>query len=329
MMPHPQLRSKGLIAVLVLLLILPARAASVSSTLSDTSPRDLGAIGAGEGPAWSADGYLLFTGGGQITKRTEEGKVSIFRREAGGANGLLFDQQGALLVCESKLRRVTRMERNGQITVLADQFEGKRFNTPNDLTTDSKGRIYFSDPRYGPRDDMEIRDPDGKLVEAVYRIDAPGKVARVTHAEIERPNGLLVSPDDRYLYVADNNNNNVGGARKLFRFDLRPDGSIDPDSRKLIFDWKNARGPDGFKLGPDGRFYVAAGLNRPHPPYETANTLRGGIYVLETNGTLVKFVPIPNDEVTNCAFGGKDRKTLFITAGGHLWSWTPFSPSSH
>jgi len=284
-------------------------------------PVDHGNLGASEGPAWSPEDYLLFTGGGRITKRDAAGGVSVFREDAGGANGLLFDQQGRLVTCEAGRRRVTRTERDGRITVLADHYQGSRFNSPNDLTVDSSGRVYFSDPRYGPREDMEMRDARGRLVEGVYRIDAPGQVTRILTHQVERPNGLLIGPGDEFLYVADNNNNTVGGARKLWRFKLRPDGSIEPRRRKLIFDWKDARGPDGFKMDQLGRLYVAAGLNVANPPFETAAKFRGGIYLLTPLGRLLKFVPIPNDEVANCAFGGADLKTLFITAGGHLWSW--------
>ncbi|MCI0533823.1 MAG: SMP-30/gluconolactonase/LRE family protein [Verrucomicrobiales bacterium] len=301
-------------------LLFVARGAARSTAVRDAQPVDHGAIGAGEGPAWHPGGFLLFTGGGRITKRDTQGNVTVFREDAGGANGLLFDQQGRLVVCESARRRVTRTEADGSITVLADQYDGARFNTPNDLTIDSKGRIYFTDPRYGPRATMEMRDERGRLVEGVYRIDAPGRTIRIIGHEVERPNGILVSPDDRYLYVADNNNNTVGGARKLWRFNLRPDGSISPRSRKLIFDWKNARGPDGLKMDQRGRLYVAAGLNQANPPYETADKRRAGIYVLSARGKLLEFVAIPNDEVTNCTFGGEDFRTLFITAGGHLWS---------
>jgi gluconolactonase len=167
---------------------------------------------------------------------------------------------------------------------------------------------------------MEIRDEKGVLVEGVYRIDASNQVVRILTREVERPNGILVGPGDKYLFVADNNNNKIGGARKLWRFDLLPDGNIKPRSGKLLFDWKDARGPDGFKMDVKGRFYVAAGLNVANPPFETADQLRGGIYFLSPRGKLLRFFPVPNDEVTNCAFGGSDLKTLFITAGGHLWS---------
>jgi gluconolactonase len=291
-----------------------------SPIAANAKPKNEGDVGAGEGPAWDPKGELYFTGRGHIHRRDKDGKEHVFRKPPDGANGLLFDPQRRLIACESRNRRVTRTETNGSVTVLADGFEGKRFNSPNDLTIDSKGRIYFSDPRYGNRDGMEILDAQGRPVEGVYRIDGPGKLTRIITREVERPNGLLVSPGDQYLYVADNNNNNVGGARKLWRFNLTPDGSIDPASRKLIFDWQGGRGPDGLKMDRKGRLFVAGGLSKPNPPYEAADKFKGGVYVLTPEGKLLDFVPIPVDEVTNCAFGGPDLKTLFITAGGTLWS---------
>jgi N-acyl-D-aspartate/D-glutamate deacylase/sugar lactone lactonase YvrE len=296
--------------------------------VSDVSPlppgekaKQLTTTHAGEGPAWHAPSRSLhFTGGNRITRFDADGKSHVFREPSGGANGLLFDPQGRLVICESANRRVTRTEMDGRVIVLADSYQGMKFNTPNDLTIDPKGRIYFSDPRYGSRDSMEMRDADGKLVEGVYRIDAPGKVERVIGREVERPNGLLVSSDGQRLFVADNNNNTVDGARKLWRFDLRSDGWVDPQSRKLIFDWKTSRGPDGLKMDQAGRLFVAAGLNKPSPPYETVEPHPAGIYILSTDGKLLDFVSVPKDEVTNCAFGGDDLKTLYITAGGTLWS---------
>lgn len=296
-------------------------------------PKGYGSIGAGEGPASDRKGNLYFTGGDRITRRDPSGAVSVFREPSGGANGLIFDFEGRMIICESRNRRVVRLEPDGGTTVLADQYESMKFNSPNDLALDAKGRIYFSDPRYGNRASMEMKDKSGALVEGVYRIDSPGTVTRVLTREVERPNGLFVSPDGSFLYVADNNNNNVGGARKLWRFRLRPDGAVDPASRKLIFDWKDGRGPDGLKMDRAGRLYVAGGRNEPVPPYETANEFKGGVYVLSPEGKMLQFIPIPKDEVTNCAFGGSDWKTLFVTAGGTLWSfpvdtpgWIPYLP---
>ena len=295
-------------------------------------PQSLGSVGASEGPAWDGKGNLYFTGEHRIMIRDSAGQIHVFRDPSQGAGGLLFDPQGRLMICEGTSRRVTRIESDGSLTVLADRYKGMRFNSPNDVTIDSKGRIYFSDPRYGPRDDMEMRDEQGQMVEGVYRIDAPGKVTRIIGHEVDRANGVLVSPRDQYLYVADNDNNNVGAARKLWRFGLRPDGTIEPGSRKLIFDWHTGRGPDGVKMDQAGRLYVAAGLNKANPPYETADKFKGGVYILSPEGKLLAFISIPVDEVTNCAFGGRDWKTLFITAGGTLWSipvntpgWTPLT----
>jgi gluconolactonase len=278
-----------------------------------------GLVGAGEGPAWDGHGSLYFTNQQQITRRDSNGKFHIFRKPSNDASGILFDFLGRPVICEGATRRVIRLEDDGKITILADRYESGRFNSPNDLTIDSKGRIYFSDPRYGNRSGMELRDGHGRTFEGVYRIDAPGKVTRVIGHEVERANGVLVSPHDEFLYVADNNNDTVGGARKLWRFRLREDGTVDAASRMLIFDWGKGRGPDGLKMDREGRLYVAAGLNRPHPPFETADKFKGGIYVLAPAGKLLNFIPIPVDEVTNCAFGDTDRMTLFVTAGGTLW----------
>ena len=295
-------------------------------------PRNLGLVGAGEGPAWDGRGNLYFTDEHRITVRDSAGQIHVFREPSNDANGLLFDSQGRLMICESATRRVTRIEPDGRTVVLADRYQGMRFNSPNDLTIDSKGRIYFSDPRYGSRDDMEMRDQHGRQVEGIYRIDAPGKVTRVIGHEVDRANGVLVSPRDEYLYVADNDNNKAGGPRKLWRFRLRPDGAIEPGSRKLVFDWLTGRGPDGVKMDREGRLYVAAGLNKPNPPYETTDKFKGGVYIISPEGKLLDFIPIPVDEVTNCAFGGPDWKILFITAPRTLWSipvnapgWTPLA----
>ena len=278
----------------------------------------------GEGPAWHPKLGVLTSGNGHIYRLDRSGKSSFYRKDA-GTNGLLFDRQGRLLACEPALRRATRTDADGKITVLAERYQGKRFNQPNDLTIDSHGRIYFSDPQYGDRKGMEIRDEKGRTVEGVYRIDPDGKVTRVIGREVERANGVLVSADDRYLYVADNNNNNVGGARKLWRFDLRKDGSVDLASKKLLYDWGTGRGPDGLKQDQKGRLYVAAGLNRPNP-FEPARDKKGGIYVLSPEGKLLAFLSVPTDEVTNCAFGGDDLKTLYITGGGTLYSIRTTTP---
>jgi gluconolactonase len=279
----------------------------------------------GEGPAWDPTLGLLTSGNGHIYQLDRAGKSRIYRKDA-GTNGLLFDAQGRLLACEPKLRRITRTEKDGTITVLTDRYEGKRYNQPNDITVDSQARIYFSDPRYGNPKGMELFDTGGKNIEGVYRIDVGGKVTRVIGRELERPNGVLVSAGDRYLYVADNNNDTTGGARKLWRFDLHKDGTVDFTSRKLLHDWEKGRGPDGVKQDQEGRLYVAAGLNKPNPPFEPATDQKGGIYVFSAEGNLLTFLPVPTDEVTNCAFGGDDLRTLYITGGGTVYSMRTRTP---
>lgn len=339
-------------ALPILALSLGFALASCTSMRSPVVPgaksKDHGAIGATEGPAWK-DGSLYFTDGKHINRLGPDGKTRVFRHNA--SNGLLFDKEGRLVACETKNRRVTRTEKDGSITVLADRFEGKRFNSPNDLCMDSKGRIYFTDPRYGSREGMEISfvEPPMRLcvvgpmltkrefeeaartlptkertlfIEGIYRIDANGKVTRVLNGgedySIERPNGILISPDDRYLYIADNNNSTHGGSRKLLRYTLDKNGDVKPDSRKVLFDWKNGRGPDGMKMDSAGRLYVAAGTNKPTEFEDTS--FKAGCYILSPSGRLLDFIPVAPDECCNCAFGGKDGKTLFITSGSHLWS---------
>ncbi len=285
----------------------------------DGKPVMLQERGAGEGPAWHPELGLLTSGDGHIMRRALDGKISVHLKGA-GTNGLLFDREGRLVMCEPAKRSVSRIEADGKRTVLAEQFEGKKFNQPNDLTIDSQGRIFFSDPCYGDRSMMELVDAQDRKVEGVYRIDPDGRITRVITHEVDRPNGLIVTPDDKYLFVADNNNDTVGGARKLWRFELRADGSVDYGSQRLIHDWKQTRGPDGMKLDLKGRLFVAAGLVAQNPPYETQDKPTAGVYVFTANGALLEFIPIPRDECTNVAFGGPDLKTLYVTAGGTLWS---------
>ena len=273
----------------------------------------------GEGPAWDPELGVLSSGNNNVNRRAANGTNSVFR-EGAGTNGLLFDRDGSLLACEPVLRRVTRTLRDGIVRELTSSFNGKAYNTPNDLTTDSRGRIYFSDPRYGKRDDMQQRNESNETIEGVYRIDRDGSVERVLGREVERANGVLVSADDRFLYVADNCNDRLGGARKLWRFDLQSDGSVLTSSQKLVHDWGQGRGPDGLKQDVDGNLFVAAGTSESKPPFEPDASQKGGIYVFDLSGRLIDFVHVPRDEVTNCAFGGDDLKTLYITGGGTLYS---------
>ena len=302
---------------LMLLLAVPAQGVFEKDTLRILATGGQG----GEGPAWHPEKGIFASGKGGITLLGLDGKPGIFAEDA-GTNGLLLDRQGNLLACQPGKRRVVRFGPDGkEAAVLADSFGGKKFNQPNDLALDSKNRLYFSDPRYGPRDDMQQLDAEGKTIEGVYRIDPDGKLERVLGREVERANGVLVSADDRYLFVADNNNDTVGGARKLWRFELTADGTVRPGTGKVLKDWFTGRGPDGLKQDEKGRLFVAGGLNRPNPPAEPAKDIPAGIYVVDpATGKQLDFLPIPTDEVTNCAFAGADRKTLLITGGGVLYS---------
>ena len=283
-----------------------------------------------EGPAWHPSGNVYFSdiANNRIMRRDPKGEMHVYRTPSGNTNGILFDLQGRLIACEgggaASNRRITRTEHDGTITVLADKYDGKRLNSPNDITIDSKGRLYFSDPRYRDRTNLELFDGDGRSIEGVYRIDTNGKVTRVITHEAHRPNGLAVSPDDKYLFVADNVNDGpnkgAGQARKLWRFDLKADGSVDGDSRKLLFDWGTDRGPDGMAIDRMGRLYVPAGFNFPNPPAETVKKYKSGIYVISAKGGFLDFIAVPADMITNCTFGDADLKTLYITAGHKLWS---------
>ena len=272
----------------------------------------------GEGPAWDNELGILTSGKGGICRLSTDGVRSMYREKA-GTNGLLFDRQGRLICCEPVLRRVTRLTRDGQLEVLTDNFAGKKYNQPNDLCLDRAGRIYFSDPRYGSREDMQQLDTDGNTIEGVYRIDVDGTVTRVLGREVERANGVAISPDDKFLFVADNANDRLGGARKLWRFELDDQGNVKAGTGRVLYDWREGRGPDGIKQDEAGRLFVAAGTNEAKPPYEPDAALRGGVYVFDVEGSLLAFQNVPTDEVTNCAFGGIDAKTLYVTGGGVLY----------
>ena len=290
-------------------------------TPSDARVEPLGRVAFTEGPAWHPDGSVYFSdiANNRIMRLTPDGDVRVFRTPSGKANGLLFDHQGRLIACEGGNRCVTRTEKDGTIKVLANRFEGKRFNSPNDVTIDSQGYLFFTDPRYRDRSNLEIFDDQGKSIEGVYRIDPEGSVKRVLGQEIQRPNGIAVSPDDKYLFVAVNTNDDQGDSRCLWRFELDANRDVVVDSRKKLFDWGTDRGPDGMAIDQQGRLYVTAGFNYAAPPYETADKYKAGVYVISPAGKLLHTIPVPIDMITNCAFGGPDRKTLYITAGHKLW----------
>jgi gluconolactonase len=269
-----------------------------------------------EGPAYHADGSVYFTDvSNDRIMRSAPGPrpdsrrmIEVYRNPSGRANGLVFDLEGRLVACEGGSRRVTRTEPDGSVTVLAGSYLGKPFNSPNDIDVDARDRLYFTDPRYGDRSGMEMDK------EAVYRIDPDGKVTRVID-DLERPNGIAVSPDQKTLYVVDNNNG-AGGSRKVYAYELRDDGST--GKRRIVHDFGVSRGGDGMCLDSRGNLYVTAGLNTPNPPVESGPA-KAGVYIFSPAGKPLGFIPIPEDAVTNCAFGDPDLKTLYITAGKTLF----------
>jgi gluconolactonase len=259
-----------------------------------------------EGPAVDRQGNVYFTETTfqRIMKLAPDGKLTVFRENSNGANGLIFDAQGRLIACEAGKQhppRVTRTDlATGKVEVLADNYRGVRFTAPNDVTLDGKGRIYFTDL------------PGG----AVYRIDPGGKLTRLLERPaIERPNGISISPDDRTLYLVEANQAE-GGARMIRAYDLGADGSL---SRMRVFhNFYPGRSADGLCMDTQGNLYAAAGLHRRRGTSETLDT-KPGIHVFTPKGELRKFYPVPEDTITNCAFGGPDNKTLYVTAGKTLF----------
>jgi gluconolactonase len=254
-----------------------------------------------EGPAYGPDGCIYFSDiGNRIMKfDPATGKTSEYRKPSGRANGLDFDAQGRLVAAEGANtggnRRVTLTEKDGSIRVLADRWKGKRFNSPNDLTTDLKGRVYFTDPRYSGGEPREID------TESVYRIDPDGSVTQII-GDVVKPNGIVLSPDMKRLYLAVSD---PKGKRQLLAYPLKEDGSV--GAARVLHDFGADRGIDGMCLDVKGNIYGAAGQGKT-----------AGVYVFNPEGKKLAIIPIP-ETPTNCVFGGDDRKTLYVTAGRSLY----------
>ena len=264
-----------------------------------------------EGPTEDADGNVYFTETtfNRIMKLGKDGKLTVFRENSNGANGLIVDAQNRLVICEGGDKkggrpRLTRMDlKTGEVKVLADNFQGKPFNQPNDVSIDSRGRLYFT-------------DFPGPNPVAVYRIDTDGKVSRVLAApQIQKPNGILISPDDKILYLVEAVQTE-GGARMIRAYDLQPDGTV--RNMRVFHNFYPGRSADGMCIDTKGNVYVAAGLHRRRGTSETLDT-KCGVHVFAPNGKLLRFIPIPEDTITNCSFGGPDKKTLYVTAGKTLF----------
>ena len=240
-----------------------------------------------EGPACDAKGNVFFSDipNERIHQWSLDGKLTTFRDNSGRANGLYFDRDGNLLACEGGSRRLTSISPDGRVTVLADGYQGKKLNSPNDLWIDPKGGVYFSDPRYGNQDGME---QDGFYV---YYLPPDGKPLVRVLDDLVKPNGVVGTADGKLLYVAD------AGDSKTYVYRIQPDGSL--TGRKLIA----PVGSDGMTLDEKGNLYLT----------------RGVVHVYSPDGKNLATIEVP-EAPANVCFGGKDRRTLFITARKGLYS---------
>lgn len=249
-----------------------------------------------EGPAWHPDGYLLFSDipNSRIVRVNPDGSHSDWMQPSGGANGLMCDQAGNVYAAQGDEQRVVRLRANaagmGELaTVLADRFDGQPFNKPNDLALDNSGGLYFTDPNYR-------QEPPSQPVEGVYYISREGKVTRVL-GEDWRPNGILVSPDGKTLYVANINQ------RKIMAYPIVAPGQL--SEPRVLFtgdESLDGNGPDGMALDEHGNLYAT---------YKQ-------LVVVSPQGELRGRMEVP-EKPANCAFGGAGNRTLYITARTSLY----------
>ncbi len=258
-----------------------------------------------EGPAYGPDHCVYFSDiGNRIMKYDPQtGKTSEYRKPSGRANGLDFDYKGRLIAAEGANtggnRRITITDVDGAIRVLADKWKGKRFNSPNDLIIDRKNRVYFTDPRYVGDEPREID------TESVYRVDPNGAVTQIIN-DVQKPNGIILSPNMDILYLADSP---VApkGKRLLLSYPLKDDGSVNVGKKKVLHDFGADRGIDGMSIDIKGNIYATAGAGKT-----------AGVTIFDPAGKKLDFIPTPEDP-SNCVFGGDDRRMLYITAGKSLY----------
>ncbi|MEU5956968.1 SMP-30/gluconolactonase/LRE family protein [Streptomyces sp. NPDC047525] len=225
------------------------------------------------------------------------GTVGVFRTPAGYVNGNTLDREGRLICCEQGNRRVTRTEHDGRVTVLADRFEGKRFNSPNDAVVRSDGSIWFSDPDFGITSDYEGHRAAAEIGGChVYRIDPVTGDVRIVADGFDGPNGLVFSPDERQLYVSDSR------AAQIRAFDVRDDTTL---SDGVVFAESKDSGFDNIRFDDGGRLWAAA--------------LSDGVHCYDPDGTLIGRITVP-EAVANIAFGGPRNNRLFIAATTSLYS---------
>ena len=258
-----------------------------------------------EGPLWHPDGHWLFVDyrASRIHRLTPGSEPEIVREDSGGANGLTLDLQERLIICEGFARRVTRMERDGSITTLAERWAGKRLHRPNDVVCRSDGGIYFTNP--GGRLDPEEREIE--LSGPVQRISPDGEISIVV-ADLEYPNGLAFSPDERTLYVA-----NTRQRTYIAAYDVAPDGSASNGRVFAEMSSGDEEGvPDGMKVDIEGRVYC---------------TGPGGCWVFDPSGKHLGTIRLP-EVPANCAWGGEDRRTMLFTARTSVYAMRMMTPGT-
>jgi len=269
--------------------------------------------GVTEGPQWDGSG-LLYTRIQQsriMRYDAAAGACTVWRENTNCANGLVLDARGTLYACEGgatvDARRVVRYQRDGGVTVLADSYEGKRLNIPNDLVIDREGRVWFTDPYYeGAAGPWSFDRANKELPhDSVYRLDPTPqgnwKIARETF-DTTRPNGLLFSPDEKTLYVAQSGRES-DEKRQLRAYPVKDDLTL--GLPEVLHDFGAHRGIDGMCLDTEGNIVATAGweLGGPGPL----------IYVFSPSGEVLETHPVPCRRPTNCIFGGEDLSTLFVT----------------
>ena len=256
-----------------------------------------------EGPVWFADHQsLLFSDlpNDRIMRWTEEGGVSVFRRPSGFANGHARDRQGRLIGCSHQRRCIVRTELDGSETVMADRFQGKRLNSPNDVVCAHDGAIWFTDPIYGISTDYEGGKQTPELPPSLYRLDPTDGVLALMVDDFEGPNGLAFSPDERVLYVSESGKQFAETPRQYIRaFDVGEGGAL---SGGAIFHKVSPGFADGFRVDEDGRIWSSAA---------------DGVHCIDPSGDLLGKVLTPS-RVSNLTFGGRARSRLFICASHTL-----------
>lgn len=262
----------------------------------------------GEGPVWFGDGrFLLWSDvpNDRIMKWEEStGSVSVFRQGGNMANGNTRDRQGRLITCEHLSRRVTRTEYDGSLTVLADAFDGKPLNSPNDVIVKSDGSIWFTDPPFGLHDFYQGRVAKQELPANLYRIDALDGSIAVAAGDIEYPNGLCFSPDENKLYVVASR---ARPNRVIYVFDVS--GGRGLSNKQVLIDC-GPGAPDGIRCDEDGNLWCGWGMGTEQ---------LDGVRVFNCAGVPVGHIRLP-ERCANLCFGGRHRNRLFMAGGQNLYS---------